>query len=212
MDSKTWDLLKRLSKSVLWTSIALLLTAVLAAGLIQWGISNYPSIVKWWFLLAALPAAWGLFALRCWQRALYGLLEVIVGVLAVGNASPSAGRDPTNLTAALAVIAGVYIIIRGLDNIDQGLPAYKSAFLYPPDAWLLQFYWEIVAKGRIRKSQRARTYRRLVRPYLKPIAAEFEQIASPKDRPSATARGFQRKYYVMNFMDHRIRELVKSHY
>jgi hypothetical protein len=78
------------------------------------------------------------YRIRCWSRLLYGAMEVVsgIGVIIQGEFPPNA------ITAAastwmlgsraahiLALIGGVYIVVRGMDNIDQGLPErWRSAW------------------------------------------------------------------------------------
>ena len=83
-------------------------------------------ITVFWVVVAV-----GFYRIRCWSRLLYGAMEVVagIGVIILGEFPPKA------ITAAastwtlgsraahmLALMGGVYIVVRGLDNIDQGLP------------------------------------------------------------------------------------------
>lgn len=71
--------------------------------------------------LVALSLGIGLFKVRQWSRVLYGLSEVAVGVVvAVYRHEP--GSSLLNPDAFLLLLtAGVYLIVRGLDNVQQGL-------------------------------------------------------------------------------------------
>ncbi|WP_127805867.1 hypothetical protein [Hydrogenophaga sp. NH-16] len=70
--------------------------------------------------LAALLFGLLLFAVRQWSRILYGVSEVIVGVVvAVYRHAP--GSSIWNPDAFLLLLtAGIYLVVRGLDNIQQG--------------------------------------------------------------------------------------------
>jgi hypothetical protein len=68
-----------------------------------------------WFIIAL-----GLFWLRGYLPRSYGLAEVFVGMTAVFYAIKS---DPADLPPKLLALAsGIYIIVRGLDNFEKGLP------------------------------------------------------------------------------------------
>jgi hypothetical protein len=68
-----------------------------------------------WFLIAL-----GLFWSRGYLPRSYGLAEVFVGMTAVFYAVKSEPADfPPKL---LALASGIYIIVRGLDNFEKGLP------------------------------------------------------------------------------------------
>lgn len=75
-------------------------------------------------IILTLSLGIALFVFRLKRRALYGLTEVIVGVVvAVYRVSAAPlGSSITNPDLYLAVLtAGIYLIVRGLDNIHQGL-------------------------------------------------------------------------------------------
>lgn len=83
-----------------------------------------------------VTASWVLFAIgfyrvRCWNRFVYGLIELAAGiaVIILGEFPPNAvltadGSWPLGSRAAhmLTLMGGVYIVVRALDNIGQGLP------------------------------------------------------------------------------------------
>lgn len=167
--------------------LALLAGVVGIAALVQFAVLIYWSISTFWFALVALPIAWGLFALRCSQRSFYGLVEVIVGIVTVLNAFPGVKAlweavrsmgvgQATQSSPALAIVAAIYIIIRGLDNIDQGLPAFRTSSLNPFDHDLLEFYWEVGAKLRWRRKKRIKIYSRLAARRIREVAAERDAI------------------------------------
>lgn len=75
--------------------------------------------------------AFVLFRLRRSKPALYGSIEIMVGVAVIVF---SVRTSTTDLIAKIvAILGGVYIIVRGLDNIDRRLPEFfrpvwKKAF------------------------------------------------------------------------------------
>jgi hypothetical protein len=73
--------------------------------------------------LLTLPAGLILFFFRLKFRAVYGLTETLVGmVIAAQRASDVGVIALDNRNFYLAVLtAGVYLVVRGLDNIHQGL-------------------------------------------------------------------------------------------
>lgn len=62
-----------------------------------------------------------LFGFRKSDRALYGIAEIGFGAMTAGYAAWS--PDPAFLPRILALGAAVYIVVRGLDNIDVGKEA-----------------------------------------------------------------------------------------
>jgi hypothetical protein len=61
----------------------------------------------------------GFYRLRFSSPILYGMLECCFGIIAISLASYSTTQDV--LAKLLGAAGGVYIIVRGLDNIDRGL-------------------------------------------------------------------------------------------
>jgi MFS superfamily sulfate permease-like transporter len=83
-----------------------------------------------------------LFLLRCRNAIAYGLLEIAVGLVSV-FISANAGQNISQATAiyelatrALGLLGGVYIVIRGLDNLDKNIP----------DQW--RRLWDEVFRGK----------------------------------------------------------------
>jgi hypothetical protein len=76
--------------------------------------------------LLIIFAACGLYAIRHFFRRAYGTLEVLVGLLAIFGTmgrAPQIVDDPA--TASLLLVqtaAGMYIIVRGIDNFAQTEP------------------------------------------------------------------------------------------
>lgn len=79
-----------------------------------------------WILVAI-----GFYRLRCATRFGYGLIEIIAGIGAIilGEFPPYSALIADNVwqlgsraSHMLTLIAGVYIVVRGMDNIAQDLP------------------------------------------------------------------------------------------
>jgi len=70
------------------------------------------------------------YRVRCWSRSLYGAMEVAagIGVIIIGEFPPTAIASASSWALGsraahvLALMGGVYIMVRGIDNIDQGRP------------------------------------------------------------------------------------------
>lgn len=66
-----------------------------------------------------------LFAFRLYARAMYGCTEALVGLIIAGERASAEVRWPIeNLNFDLAILtAGVYLVVRGLDNVHEGFKA-----------------------------------------------------------------------------------------
>jgi len=83
-----------------------------------------------------LSVAVGLYAVRHFFRLAYGVAEVIIGVVAIFGTvdrAPQIADDPAMSSQLLVQLAaGLYIIVRGIDNSAQvepfasGGPAFKE--------------------------------------------------------------------------------------
>jgi len=170
----------------------------------------------WWFALIALPAAWVLYVLRVFQRAIYGFVEVVIGIITVMNTytlAVTTNVDVMSDTRTLMTLAaGIYIVIRGLDNIDQGLRQWCATFLHPDDALSAIYYWEVGVKGRFlsRKLKRG-IYLKMARPLFKEKWIEFEELNRGVDKAKHHATGYwwSRKYYALHFMNERAVKLCR---
>lgn len=86
----------------------------------------------WWALGGAAAFYWtrGLFPV------VYGLVEVAIGIAGLIVASTSPALTMVGQVVALA--AGAYVIVRGLDNIDRGLSpplqrVWRSVWQFPKE-------------------------------------------------------------------------------
>lgn len=66
-------------------------------------------------------AGLALFGIRIKWRVVYGLTEAVVGLLVAGHRANSDGVTSADVALVLAILtAGVYLVVRGLDNVHQG--------------------------------------------------------------------------------------------
>ena len=84
------------------------------------------AVTLFWVVVAV-----AFYRIRCWSRLLFGAIEIVagIGVIIIGEFPPNAVATAANVWTLgsraahmLALLGGVYIVVRGLDNIDQGLP------------------------------------------------------------------------------------------
>lgn len=76
--------------------------------------------------VAALLAGIVFFGIRLWFRFWYGAAEVVVGVVvAYLSYEANVGKPTTNIFFAV-LTAGVYLVVRGLDNVHQGWATDRS--------------------------------------------------------------------------------------
>jgi hypothetical protein len=84
------------------------------------------AVTVFWVVVAV-----AFYRIRCWSRLLFGAMEVAagIGVIVIGEFPPNAVVTAANTWTLgsraahiLALMGGVYIVVRGLDNIDQALP------------------------------------------------------------------------------------------
>ena len=102
--------------------------------------ATYQAITEPYFTVLWFIVAMALFWIRGSRPVWYGVLEVFIGTTAIFYAIYSQPDGfPENLTSKLLALAsGIYIIVRGLDNIDKGVPerykfTWKKLFPKPPN-------------------------------------------------------------------------------
>lgn len=103
--------------------------AASAYDFVKWLIQQWDQPYTGPFLVSAavLLAGMGLYWFRVRFRAVYGLTEVLVGISVASykyieaskGAHPTVSANPSLLIALLT--AGVYLVVRGLDNMQQGM-------------------------------------------------------------------------------------------
>jgi len=81
---------------------------------------------------SAFPIGVILYVFRARARGSYGLFEIVFGMVAAMAGVDAIRVDPTRMfEGVLALGAGLYVIVRGLDNLQQGSassPFLQSAF------------------------------------------------------------------------------------
>ena len=84
-----------------------------------------------WAIFWVLVAI-GFYRLRCSYGFAYGIIELIAGTIAIilGEFPPYTVLTANDTSAIgsqalhiLTLMGGIYIIVRGMDNIDQNLPS-----------------------------------------------------------------------------------------
>ena len=73
---------------------------------------------------------WSLYKLRRTRRVQYGIIELFVGLLTISKSLISFFTLSVAFSAIdyLTVLSGMYIVIRGLDNIETGLKAKNMTY------------------------------------------------------------------------------------
>ncbi|WP_374547272.1 hypothetical protein [Rhodoblastus sp.] len=69
----------------------------------------------------ALPVGVAFYSFRSRLPLWYGLAEVVVGMAAVGAGSRSLATVTADASSVLGILGGLYIIVRGLDNMSKGV-------------------------------------------------------------------------------------------
>ena len=198
--------------TALWNVLApaalLLVIAAATVGIAQVIVDNFATIKLWWFVLVALPVAWPLFVLRYHQRLIYGFIEIVIGSF-TANQTYNAGAL-LGSTKLLTLAAAIYVIIRGLDNVDQGLKRFCQQFLVAEDAFILTYYWEVCAKGQFARRARRGIYRSMIRPIWRKNWEEFEQLTKWTNRTTwATPYWFARKNFMETFTNENIANISR---
>ncbi|MBR1217887.1 hypothetical protein JQ557_07795 [Bradyrhizobium sp. U87765 SZCCT0131] len=103
-------------------SILIAGAAIFALGLFGIHLNQDELINFILIIICVLASGLILFVIRSKQPFIYGLAEVHVGagsaLISIFGKQIAAER----LLSALAILAGLYIIVRGIDNIDKALP------------------------------------------------------------------------------------------
>jgi hypothetical protein len=91
--------------------------------------------MNWCYFLLTMIGGGVFYALRCQCRFLYGIVEICIGglviylvwnpaqtnYLLINEPAPYAELAKA-LGKAIGVVGGIYLLVRGLDNIDSDLP------------------------------------------------------------------------------------------
>lgn len=73
-----------------------------------------------WAIVSGICAGVLFYLLRGKRPLIYGIAEATVGLITLRTSVYSENADA--LTKGIGFLAGVYIIVRGMDNMDRGLP------------------------------------------------------------------------------------------
>jgi hypothetical protein len=85
------------------------------------------TISIWGTCAVILGAGLALYAIRGRFRVGYGVGELVIGSLATINVFfPTFDYQGLNRAAWLQVLAGLYVMVRGLDNIGEGLEGHPA--------------------------------------------------------------------------------------
>jgi hypothetical protein len=71
-------------------------------------------------------AIWLLFKLRRRRRLIYGLIECFVGIVFIGRVLFFSDAKYLSRFDFFGILSGIYIVIRGLDNIESGMKDTKN--------------------------------------------------------------------------------------
>ncbi len=123
-----WRGLGEAAIGVIQGILGLLLAQYLISGLRR---SGYPTFDAILLVITVLSVGFGFWVLRVLQRAAYGALEIAFAVGAAATIGFNPHANPLINTIAVGTV--VYVVVRGLDNLEQGLPGGLYARL--PMRW-----------------------------------------------------------------------------
>jgi hypothetical protein len=112
--------LKLLYEGIL--AIVLVVMLVVAATHLAWMRGHLNEYV---LILLILLLAFGLYLIRYFFRFAYGIVEIFIGLLSIFGAmarAPQIVDDSTTTLLLVQIAAGIYIIVRGIDNVSQREP------------------------------------------------------------------------------------------
>jgi rRNA-processing protein FCF1 len=85
----------------------------------------------WWLLILLPLAGVSFYSLRSHKPLSYGVAEIAVGLFTSGRllipGSPVSTYGPVQF---LQIVGGIYIVVRGLDNISKGLKGRKAETIW----------------------------------------------------------------------------------
>jgi len=91
-------------------------------------LTNFPQ--PWWLAAGVATAGVLLFAMRLRMRLAYGAAEIVAGILTGWNVASRLTTDASRFSIALQLLAAVYIVVRGLDNVATGWPDSSARILW----------------------------------------------------------------------------------
>jgi hypothetical protein len=107
-----------LEKSAVWafTFVVAACTVTWAGQAINFGLYRMPGRYLNWAAFLVLPAGYSAHQFKKRSQALYGLIEILVGV---STAFGSTARTSFGTPQGLAIIGAVYIVARGFNNFSE---------------------------------------------------------------------------------------------
>jgi hypothetical protein len=134
-----------------------------------------------------LMAGGMLFLFRYFLRALYGVTEILVGLqVATHNFETNAANPATSVL--LAVLAGgVYLVVRGLDNVEQGWSKDRLRI------WFAERLTRQAKKQKLLQEKLEAAKRRLAEEALRQKQRLEEAAKQKKKQEEADARALARK-------------------
>lgn len=113
-------------------------------------VGFHPSLAVAWLFVSLVFCAVGLYSLRLWSRLLYGVIELAVGavitLVAINAYGVAQSREYVPIVggglfhtppqgvlhlsgpsiALLGMLVAIYVLVRGLDNVGEGLGDYPK--------------------------------------------------------------------------------------
>jgi len=130
--SKEAERIEQKDRKFLYSEVAV---GVIASVIVNLLINNKEALVNtinvWGTITLAIGFGFGLFYFREKWRLSYGVLEFLVGVVTIiGLFYPSFDYDKVNfsLDFNFKILGGLYIMVRGQDNIIKGLKGRKAGY------------------------------------------------------------------------------------
>jgi hypothetical protein len=110
--------------SMIASAVVLLCSAigVLISNMVR---DSQRTLTSSWLVPILLLVGIGLYRLRTKHTVMYGLFECSFAIAGITFSVHTASND--SLSKLLSLAGGVYIIVRGLDNIDKGLTPLSRA-------------------------------------------------------------------------------------
>ncbi len=108
--------------------------ALVSIGLVQLLISNIRTLLPWIMSVGGfcVIVLLGIVIFWCRSRSRlgYGLVECVFGILAVYDGATNFNPSDHQMIGLMKMIAGLYVMVRGLDNIGKGLKGTKYGSLW----------------------------------------------------------------------------------
>lgn len=135
LDMSAWS---TRTKSAIFFAIAYFLLAIAPFLLVYYWPKVLPNLVETvfvdafrkygfeWFPLGAVVAALCFYLLKLRHRAVYGAIEIFVAAFTIATAISALDKPERTATALLQILGGVYITVRGFDNVREGLAELES--------------------------------------------------------------------------------------